>query len=240
MLIILGREMSTSFQEYYEACLANTGISPEWAASREVPYGQISWHRPEGERSPMILLNPHRLHHVFEHTAAHELGHIVQFCEGYPHLGRLRVQGDSVLSKALGAIGKLVAAVVVDPDTERRLKPYGLWASDRFDATFENIEMQLPEVTRERDEPGKDIYFRNALQYAYAKVMLSDAQWQTAEESFQRYLPNASRLGERIYRRLPAGACDTVLKARQAYQSVVLEIGLGQYFLTWSMPEGKQ
>ena len=111
MLVILGREMSPSFQEYHEVCLATTGVSPEWAASREVPYGQISWHRPEGERAPMILLNPHRPQHVFEHTAVHELGHIVQFCEGYPHLRRLRVPEDTALSKALGVIGKLVTAI---------------------------------------------------------------------------------------------------------------------------------
>jgi hypothetical protein len=240
MLQILGRKMSVSFQEYYRICLGDTGLLPEWIASTEVLYGQIDWKRPDGEMTPSILLNVEHPQHVFEHTAAHELGHIVQFYEGYPYLRRIRVIQNDALSRALGAIGKLIIAVVTDPDTERRLRPYSLWASDRFDATFQNIVTQLPAVSHEQDEPGKDAYFRNALQYAYAKVMLSAIQWKSAEELFFIHLPNAAELGERICSRLPEDTCDTAVKAQNAYESVVNVLGLKNYFITWNLPDDER
>jgi hypothetical protein len=137
-------------------------------------------------------------------------------------------------------IGRLLAAVVTDPDSERRLKPYGLWASDRFDTIFRNIEAQLPAVTREQDTPGNSIFIRNALQYAYAKAMLNDAQWQTAEKLFLSYLPNASCLGEKVYKCLPVDTCDTALKARQAYQNILREIGLVEYYVVWNVIKNNQ
>lgn len=235
MLTIIGRQVSRRFKKYYDGCFKATNITPKWVESREIPYARIRWRRQEGQRIPMILLNPDHPQDVFEHTAAHELTHIVQWAaDQYPQLQSLRIPTNTTLSEAISAISVAVQDLVLDQDVERRLKSLGLWTSARFDGAFQHIKTVIPKATPEHDKTGTNYFLTNALQYAYAKATLAENQWQVAQGLFQQYLPNTATLGERIFRRLPEAGCDTSSKTRQAYIDILAELNLPQhYFMLW-------
>jgi len=229
-MVILGREMSKAFEEYYQASLAKIKVEPEWISTLELPYGKLEWRSSDSRLIPQILINPNLPPKVFEHSAAHDLGHLVQLYEGYPRLQWLHIATNMTLSQALGIVGEVVTDLITDPDTERRLKPYGLWVPDRYNVGFDNLRTQLPVATPDLDRPARPIYVINAVLYAYAKTMLTESQWQTLSKLFGQNMPCTANLGNRIFKRLCDGAYDTAGKARQAYEGIFQELGLEQYY----------
>lgn len=229
-MIILDRETSAAFDKYYQDSFVAPRVEPEWIASRELIFGKLGWRKAGEKLIPQISINPDLDQKVFEHSAAHDIGHVVQFYEGYPRIEWLKTPTDLGFMQTLGIIAEAVTDLVTDADAERRLKPYGLWVSDRYDAGFKNMEAQMPLVTPDLDRTGRPIYVVNSIMYAFSKIMLTESQWHIIGELYSRQLPATSNLGNRIYKLVGDGACDTAEKAHKAYQDIFQELGMDQLF----------
>lgn len=225
---VLDRPIGAALEEYYSVCVAAAEVEPEWLASGDVPYGTIRWHRAEEQEVPLIMINPQHRQPVFEHTAAHELGHMVQFAEGYPQTQPADVPGNTTLSKEIGAIAMLVDDLVLDPDTERRLSRYELWVSDRFDERFKGIVTSIPKAPPGVDRAGTPLYYRNALNYAYAKAMHPQSRSEVIETLYRKLLPHTWALGETVLSCLPERTCGDAGAASDACSKILEALGLGQ------------
>ena len=233
---VLGKATGAALGEYYSVCVAAAKVEPEWLASGDIPYGRIRWHRAEGQEVPLIMLNPQHGQPVFEHSAAHELGHMMQLAEGYPQTESAEIAGNTVLSKEIDAIGMLVGDLVLDPDTERRLSGYGLWVSDRFDDGFKAMATSIPKAPPGVDRAGTPLYYRNALNYAYSKAVHTQGQCEVIETLYRKLLPQTWALGETVFSCLPERPCDDAGTASDACSKVleVLELGeMRQYLRVW-------
>ncbi len=182
---VLQRSVGSKFQAYYDIAVKEAGVIPEWRQDTALPYGKIRWHRYEGQKTPVIILNTNLSQDVFESIAAHELSHMLQYAQGYPQVLSRRGSG-------LGKVAEMISDLVTDPDADNRLKSRGLWCSERIDKGFDEIQRALPSVKPEHDKPGKAFFTINALQYTYAKIQLSETQWLIARNIFLKVPPNTS------------------------------------------------
>lgn len=229
-MIILDREMSAAFEKYFRASFVAPRVEPEWIASRELIFGKLGWRKAGEKLTPQISINTDLAQKVFEHSAAHDIGHVVQFYEGYPRIEWLKTPTDLGFMQTLSVIAEAVTDLVTDADAERRLKPYGLWLSERYDVGFKNLKAQLPLVTPDLDRTGRPIYVVNSVMYAFSKTMLTESQWQIIGELYSKQLPATSNLGSRIYKLVCDGACNTAEKARRAYHGIFQELGMDHLF----------
>ena len=225
---VLGRPIGAALGEYYSACVEAAKAEPEWLGSADIPYGRIRWYRTEGQEVPQIMLNPRHRQPVFEHTAAHELGHMTQFAEGYPQTRPADVAGNAALTKEIGAIAILVDDLVLDPDTERRLSGYRLWVSDRLEEGFRAMVTSIPKAPPGVDRAGTPLYYRNALNYAYAKVIFSQSQSEVIETLYRKLLPRTWVLGETVFSCLPGQPCNDVRAASDARSKILEALELGE------------
>ena len=225
---VLDRIIGSTLEEYYATCVAAASVEPEWLASGDVRHGRIRWRRDEGQETPLIVLNTQHHQPVFEHAVAHELGHMAQFAEGYPQTQAIAVEGNTALSKEIGAIAVLVDDLVLDPDTERRLSGHGLGVSDRLDDRFKVMVTSIPKAPPGVDRAGTPSCYRNALDYAYAKAMLSRSQSAVIETLYRKLLPYTWALGERVLSCVSEGPCGDAGAATDAHSKMLGALELGE------------
>ena len=211
---VLNKTVSERFASFYEEIVAQTG-EPKFCLT-QTP-GRGSCHFEQG--IPKISLRMDLNRSNFEHLAAHELIHALQYKEGWPRL----VSGYSQ-NHPISELGIALQAMVLDLDVEDRLKPWSFDSTWIADAQYRNLKKAI----LDEDIPLTGTYrWRKAvIMYAYASLTQAAKRWDRLKRLFHQRAPNIERKGEDLVTILNKNGWSSPDEALTSFIAVRQSIGL--------------
>jgi hypothetical protein len=181
---VLKKTVSKPFASFYKGIVTHIG-EPNFRISQIPGLGEC--HFEQG--IPIISLRMDLNRSDFEHHAAHELIHALQYKEGWP-----RAVSRYPYNHPINELGMTLLAMVLDLDVEDRLKLCSFDSTYITNAQYRNLKNAI----LDEDIPSTGTYrWRKAtIMYTYASLTQTAKRWCELKSLFHQRAPHIERKGE--------------------------------------------
>lgn len=220
---------SERFRSFYQEKRRQINLPVRWAHDSTMPEG-IDFRTTCIEQNGLLVAQVIRLHHVparieDETKIAHELGHILLNMEGFPSIGFVNSQCES-LSSAINSM-------VHDPLVNSRLLPYGFDLLDDFDQEVREDIRQLSKWSRPPSDRLVVIqwmanYTGKVLDWELVRSHDGISEFQ---EWFDRRYPDIARRATKLLRMVGRIGYDTPEKQNELFREVMRRYRLERFLV---------
>ena len=188
---ILGKSVSQEFLHFYEDLQPRLGMQIKFEVIRPFRIGYVFG--AYDDSAGRVMLRADLPRPAFEHTAAHELLHVLQAKEGWPKASRGATLSEDCIEEEVAG---LIASLVLDLDVEEQLRKLG------FDRSYsDNVRYkQKLKALQGKNVPrlGSPGWCMWAIHYAIASQTLSASRLRKLETLHSALAPNIAEKGKEL------------------------------------------